>query len=353
MKKILICAYDLDLGGIEKSLINLLKNIASKYDITLLLQHYQGEFIKDIPRNVHIINYDLSEEKNVLIRKIKNCLKLFKFIILNKNKYDYAICYATYDYVSSIITRSICKNSILWIHSNYLHLYHYDIEKFNEFFDKRHVEQFKKLVFVSNEAKEDFLKIYSSLVDKSVVINNFIDSKEIIEKAKEKLKNKSKNKPIVYVGRLEEKSKGLYLLFEVAKELKENTFWLIGDGPDKDNYQRYLKQNKINNVKLLGKSKNPYKYLKEAKLVILTSKYEGFPVVILEALVLNKKVLSTINVSSNNFKLDNYIYLTKRDRETMIKDVIKVIESNSKEKFDYQKFNQDNLDLIFKLLGEE
>lgn len=353
MKKILICAYDLGLGGIEKSLINLLKQISFKYDITLLLQHQRGDYLKDIPKNVNIINYNLSENKNIIFKKIKNRLKLIDFILKHKNKYNVSICYTTYDYPSSIITRHICKNNFLWIHSNYNHLFQNDLKKVKNFFNKRKIFNFKKLVFVSNEAKNDFVTIYPQLKNKSVVINNLIDGNEILEKSKEKILEKPKNKLITFVGRLEEESKGLFLLFDVAKELKENTFWIIGDGPDKIKYEDYLKQKNINNVKLLGKKENPYSYIKKSDLVILPSKYEGFPVVIIESLVLNKKILSTINVSANNFKLDNYIYLTTRNKTKIIKDILYAINSNPKKKFDYKEFNQENLNLIHKLIEED
>lgn len=353
LKKILICAYDLDLGGIEKSLINLLKQLSLKYKITLLLQHKRGIFLNEVPQDINIIDYNLSENKNIIIRKIINRLKLMKFIFKYKNQFDTSICYATYDYPSSIICRNLCKKSILWVHTNYKNLFKNDLQKFTNFFNKRKVCKFQKIVFVSNEAEEDFLKIYPNLEDKSIVINNLIDGEEILRKSKDKINDKSNNKIITFVGRLEEESKGLYLLFDVAKELKEKVFWIVGDGPDKNNYEKYLKNNNIYNVNLLGKKNNPYPYINASDLIILPSKYEGFPVVVLESLILNKKILSNIKVSSNNFRLEDYIYLTKRSKNIIIKDILKVLDSGIKEKFDYINFNNENLNLICSVLEEK
>lgn len=352
MKKILICAYDLNIGGIEKSLINLLKEISPKYNIILLLQHKRGVFLNDIPKNVEIIDYNLSQHKKPIIRKIINRFKLLTFIIKNKSKYDTSICYTTYDYVSSIITRHTAKHKIIWIHTNYLKLFKNDKQKFRDFFNKRKIKEFDKLILVSNEAKNDFDNIYSYLNKKTMVINNLIDGKEIIEKSKDKIKEKYNN-TITFVGRLEEDSKGLLLLFDVAKELKDFIFLIIGDGPDKLKYTNYIRNNKITNIKLLGKQNNPYPYVKQSDLIILPSKYEGFPVVALESLVLNKKFLTTINVSSNNFILSNYTYLTKRDKKIMKEDIIKTLNTSYKEKFDYNKFNKENLKLINEQLEDE
>ena len=58
MKKILISSYDLNYGGIETSLINLLKNIdLNKYKVTLVLEHNSGVYLKAIPKKVNIKEY--------------------------------------------------------------------------------------------------------------------------------------------------------------------------------------------------------------------------------------------------------------------------------------------------------
>ena len=97
MKKILITGYNLDIGGIETSLINLLKNFdTKKYDITLVLEKKEGIFLNQIPSNVKVIDYNLSYSKNIIYRKIRNRLKLILWKIKHKNKYDYSICFATH-----------------------------------------------------------------------------------------------------------------------------------------------------------------------------------------------------------------------------------------------------------------
>ncbi len=350
MKKIMITAYDLEIGGIEKSLINLLKNISNKFEITLVLQHEKGSFLNDVPKNVKIINYNLSVNKNIIFRKITNRLKLIKFIANNKNKFDTTICFATYDYTSSIITRKLSKKSILWVHTNYLNLFSNNIEKFKSFFNKRKINKFNKIVLVSNEAKKDFVNVYPALKEKSIVINNLIDQEEIIAKSNLKKIKRPKSPLITYVGRLEEDSKGLLMLFDVAKELPAIEFWIIGDGPDKLRYENYISENKIFNAKLLDNKDNPYPYIKNTDLLILPSKYEGFPVVILEGLALNQRILSTITVSANSFDLKDYIYITKRNKTDLKNDILKYLNYNNPKKFNAEEFNKDNLELILQLL---
>lgn len=351
MKKIMIFSNDLRIGGIEKSLINLIANLSDQFYITLVLQQATGLLIKDIPSSVKVINYKLSTKRCKILRKITNRLKLINFIYRNKNKYDSTICYATYDYTSSILSRRIATNNILWVHSNYMKLFSGNTKKFKSFFNKRKIKKFKKIVFVSNESKKDFIKVYPSLSLNSIVINNFINSKEIKLKASSEKIKKPVGSLVTFVGRLEEDSKGLLLLFDVAKKLAMIEFWIVGDGPDKERYQTYIKNNKINNVKLLGEKSNPYPYIKNTDLLILPSIYEGFPVVILEALVLNKKVLSTISVSANEFDLKDYIYISSRNIHSLKEDIVKCIGSGNKKSFIVEDFNTKNLQLLLQILG--
>ena len=71
-------------------------------------------------------------------------------------------------------------------------MYKNDIKKTKNFFNKLKTNKFKHIVFVSDEAKNNFTKIYPNLKEKTIVINNLINYKEIEEKmvTKEKLFNK-------------------------------------------------------------------------------------------------------------------------------------------------------------------
>ncbi|MBQ1385091.1 MAG: hypothetical protein IIY74_06820 [Firmicutes bacterium] len=74
MKKILISAYSMQIGGIETALVNLLKYLAKdeRNDITLVLDKNEGVFLDEIPDGIHIEeNYHPEEDGNTFIRKIK------------------------------------------------------------------------------------------------------------------------------------------------------------------------------------------------------------------------------------------------------------------------------------------
>ena len=107
MKKILFAAYSLDLGGIETALVTLINYLAKKkYDITLVLEKKEGIFLDTIDKNIKIIEYSPSYNKNKILAKIKNALNRLKFILKYKNKFDCDISFATYSLSSSFVART-------------------------------------------------------------------------------------------------------------------------------------------------------------------------------------------------------------------------------------------------------
>ena len=157
MKKILFSAYSLDVGGIETALVTLLKYLVKEYEITLVLEKKQGIFLKDLPKEIKIITYSPSTIKFMPIRKVINLFKQLKFKIRYKNKFDFAADFATYSMPASFTARVASKNNAIWIHNNYMNFYDNDIIKYRKFFKSLKIENFKKIVFVSDLDKKVFI----------------------------------------------------------------------------------------------------------------------------------------------------------------------------------------------------
>ena len=359
-KKILFTAYNLDIGGIESALINMLKVFDyDKYDVTLLLEKYEGIFIDSIPKDVHVEVYKIYDDSNVILRKVKNRIKLCKWIIKNYHKYDFAGCFATYSIPGSILVRYASLNNALWVHSNYYYVYHENVKLVEQFFSQRSVDKFKKIVFVSNEARDSFNLIFPKLKSKTLVLNNILDYREIIKKSKEKvLEKKPAGKLFLFVGRLDEESKRLSRLFESFSKINDkNTFlWIVGDGPSKDEYLSLVKDLKIDQrIKFLGKKSNPYPYILMCDIVVLTSDYEGFPVICMESIILNKPFLSTVSISDKYINLSDYGFIVDKDPEKIYDIMNKFMngELSIKNKFIYSQYQKKLENDLFSLIEEE
>ena len=179
MKKILFSAYSLDVGGIETALVTLLKYLVNDYDITLVLEKKQGVFLEDLPKEIKVITYTPSSLKFKLIRKVINFVKQLSFKLKYKNKFDFSADFATYSMPASFVARTASKNNAVWIHNNYMNFYDNDINQYRKFFKSLKVQEFKKIVFVSNLDKKVFIAQFPELTKSTYVCNNLIDYKKI------------------------------------------------------------------------------------------------------------------------------------------------------------------------------
>ena len=356
-KKLLFTAYSLNLGGIETALINLVNRInLDKYKIEILLERKEGIFLDKVKKEITVNEFKVYDNKNAIIRKILNLSKRLLFIITNYKVYDFSCCYATYSFSGNKLAKIASDNNSIYIHSNYEFLYSTK-ERFCNFFDTRGIKKYKHIIFVSNEAKEVFFKYYPELKEKCLVFNNFINVQEIKAKSKEKViedKN-TKKKLFVFIGRLDDSSKKLTRAINVIKNLKNVEFWIIGDGPDKKMYEKEVAKEKLEKrIKFLGAKKNPYPYIQKADYIILTSDYEGFPVTYLEAITLNKPIITTIDVSDDKINIGkDYATIISKEEMKMVKEIEKELNNPRKrKKIDIEKLQINRMEQLEKIFDE-
>lgn len=101
---------------------------------------------------------------------------------------------------------------------------------------------------------------------------------------------------VVTIGRLQKMKdhESLIKAFKLVKKKVDCRLMIIGEGEEMENLKSMVDNLELGeSVRLVGGLENPYPYLREADLFVLTSKYEGFGNVLVEALSLGKKVVST------------------------------------------------------------
>lgn len=359
-KKLIFFAHNLCIGGIEIALLELLRRInLSKYEVTLVLEKKEGELLQQLPTGINIIEYRVSYNKNKILRKIKNGINRLMFTLIHKNKYDFSCSYATYSITGSKLSRICSKNSCLYIHSSYEYLYRKG--EYHSFFDQLQISKFKHIVFVSNEARYYFNKEYPLLTEKTLTLNNFINEDLILKKSKNEISELKKTTFLfVFVGRLTEESKQIIKLLGLMEFLKNNKMdvscWIIGDGKDRLMLEKLTIEKKLDNiVKFMGQKSNPYPYMKQADYIILTSAYEGFPVVYNEAIILQKKIITTMDVSDDYISIPNrFGYIISHDQTKMNDEVLKILKEDSLnvEKIDFKRMNSTKYLMLEKLFDD-
>ncbi len=150
----------------------------------------------------------------------------------------------------------------------------------------------KNLIFLNECYKNEFFRIYPYIKPKSVnIIPNPFDFELIYKKAGE---FDVKGDYIVAVGRLSKEKNYEYLIKAYKLSGIKEELWFIGEGEERKNLENLVKKlNLENKVKFLGWQKNPYPFIKNAKLLCMSSIFESFSNVIVESLVLNTPVVAT------------------------------------------------------------
>jgi len=352
MKKILFSAYSMEVGGIETALITLLKNIKDKYDITLVLEKKEGIFLSEVPENIKIITYKPSAFKIASIRKTINFIKQQLFKIKYKNKFDFSVSYATYSYSSSFVARTASKNSALWVHNDYLNFYNGEVEKYKDFFKKVRVENFKKIVFVSENDKKTFIKYFESQKDKCIKCNNLIDYNKIIQRSKEPatdLEERESTITFINLGRHIEAQKKLSRIISATKKLNQEGYifrvLFVGDGPDNKEYKKQAEG--VSNIEFLGAKKNPYPYLAKSDCLLMSSDYEGYPVVFVESMILGKPIITT-NVSDSMLDVKGkFGIVVEKSGDGVYLGMKEHLDKGfNTQKFDAEKYNEEILEKL-------
>ena len=180
------------------------------------------------------------------------------------------------------------------------------------------------VIFKAARMKEEFLKKIPK-IKKYCVINNPYNIQEIQTLAQEEIHdfNFNKNKKyIITVGRLSSEKRHRKLIEALEKLNKEIELIIIGEGELKEELQQIINKKKLQyRVHLLGKRKNPFKYINHSDIFVLSSEGEGFPNVLVEAMICNTPVISTDCISGPreilapnseiNFQLTEGIELAK------------------------------------------
>lgn len=310
-KKILIRIGSLRHGGAEKVLINFLKNLPEdKYEIDLLINLYTGMYIKEVPSWVNL-HYLLKGEMittnkpheipvkifRVLYQKMFLWFPwlLYRFVLKNK-KYDVEIGAIHGMYREILSSPQGNSKKIIWIQNDIFNLKEYTPEVIKQFF------KFDKILVISNKLKEEMQKVAEDTKQRQAVIQIFnpIDKNDTLRKANLQIDDYPFSNTIptfITIGTVYPQ-KGYDRLLDVHKKLIDeglkHQIIIIGDGFDFENI--YTKLNHLNlmeTVKMLGFRDNPYPYLKKADFYIMSSRHEGFPTIIAEALILNKPIVST------------------------------------------------------------
>ena len=279
MKKIsiLFILPDLETGGAERIVTTIANHLPrEKFEPKILLLRKVGGYLEFLKDDVEIID--------IKTPRIRHSLKPILQEI-RKRKPD--IVFSGFGEVNAYLALFIKffpKIKFIARETNVVskHVTRKEIRFFYNFYNN-----YNKIICQSDDMQNDLIENFRIKKEKLVKINNpvdfeFINEKLAISEKPETFKDDFKN--IVAIGNLSAR-KGFDNLLKVFSHLKDEKLLLhiLGDGRDKELLHQMKKDLGLENVIFHGQQKNPYQFLKFADLFILSSRYEGFPNVLLEA----------------------------------------------------------------------
>ncbi len=303
MTKLMIVIHSLRGGGAERVLINLLKGLdRSEFSINVVL--YERVFDYPLPDNVEVTILDIEASRNLfkLIRGF--VLKIIRLALLfRRNKPDTIFSLLSSTNVAVIIAKVLSRTKSKLIVSEHtypsVNLANEMYGGITRLFMKRCYPEADRIIAVSESIKQDLVLNFHFPETKIEVVCNPVDIEDIERLSKETVEHPwfyDKIPVIVSLGRLTKQKGYPYLLraFSLVKRHLSCRLVIIGDGEDKTKLLSLVRSLGVEReVELLGFQKNPFKYLARSSLFVLSSLYEGFPNVILEAMALGLPVIST------------------------------------------------------------
>ena len=314
MKKIAFFMHNFNGGGAEKVTLKTVEGLmAHGYDVTMIMRENIGELKNCIPDGIHIIDLKINN-KSKIIKNISNIKKLNK--VLKKEKFD--IVFGVTFNMSLILALSSFYDTtkLIAIMHNTISYEKHRFMRIRKIIMNLVSKKFKKIVFVSNGARKDYIDAMKIDESKTITIYNPVVSEEIIEKSLQKtncdwIDNKGDYKVIINIGRLtaQKNQKMLLKAIKIVSKKEKIRLIILGDGELKDELQNLAKKENINDiVKFWGFTNNPYAFLSKSDLFVLSSNYEGLPTVLIEALACGCKIVSTDCPTGPKEILDNGNY---------------------------------------------
>lgn len=284
-------------GGAERVIITLLRHLdRSKFSLALaVVDTSDAVYLKDVPEDVEFIDLRCSRVRYALLKIIG--------LIWRRSP---TVVFSTLGHLNLAlaIIRPLLPNKVRYVAretivvSELLRLY--SKPEWWRWAYRRFYQRFDTVICQSQNMYDDLVKNFSFPPRKAVIIHNPLDIERIHRLAQEPLgilgkKNSDAQINLVAAGRLSYQ-KGFDLLIEALALCCDPRLHLnlLGEGPLRKELEQLAQAKRLaTQVRFVGFQKNPYPFFARADVFVLSSRFEGFPNVVLEALACGTPVIAT------------------------------------------------------------
>ena len=286
-------------GGAERVAVTLLNHIdRSKFRLSLAVVNARGAvFSKEVPDDVEFLDLQVSRVRYALPRLIRLIWRMRPDVVFS--------ALGHLNLALSIIrpmlpsrTQYVARESIV---VSELHPA-YNFPRAWDWAYRTFYGRFDDVICQSEDMRNDLARNYNIPMQKLKLINNPVDIEKIARLASLPTGACYDCNPesedvirLVAAGRLVHQ-KGFDLLIEAIalSGLKQLRVTVLGDGPLRGALEELAKEKGVENqIRFIGFQENPYAFMARADAFVLSSRYEGFPNAVLEALACGTPVIAT------------------------------------------------------------
>jgi len=285
-------------GGAERVMVNLARGFSEQgYKVDLVLQRAEGPFLSEVPKKVQIVN----------LKAKRMALALFPLIsYLRRAKPRSLLSAMTHTNIIALLAKKFARvktRVVVSEHNTISITSHTSKALRNRFLPliAKHLYYWADaVVAVSKGVADDLSDFFKFPRERIQVIYNPVVTPELLEKAEEPLEHpwfRAGEPPVILgVGRLTKQKDFPTIIraFAIVRKEIPAKLVILGEGEERPKLEALVEKLGLKkDIALPGFVDNPYKYMKHAAVFVLSSRWEGFGNVLVEAMACGTPVVST------------------------------------------------------------
>ena len=297
-KNLAILILSLEGDGAERVVSILLRELKDDYNITLVLMKNIIDY--EIPKEIEVVLLDDEEDDSKALKFAKLPFLAYSYKELcKKYEIDISLSFMNRPNYINVLAKTYGNESVCIISERIAPSKEYESSSLKDSVSRYMIRNLypKADMIIPNSKgiEEDLIENFSIPTSLIQTIYNPVDLERI-----DSLKNEECSFPFDYftyinIGRLhpQKNHKALIEAFYYLNDL-DSRLIIIGEGELREELEEFIDNLDLRDrVFLIGRESNPFKYLKRADVFVLSSNYEGFPNVLLEALACETPIIST------------------------------------------------------------
>ena len=302
-------------GGAERAMLHLAQGFADRgLKTDLVLAEAEGDYLKQVPANVRLVN---------LKSKFPVVLSKTRALRLHLQREQPTVLFSALDIVSSALwakwsarvpTRVVmCIQT--YLSGQFQEHQPHTMGRLRPQLVRWLYPKSDDLVAASQGTAEDLAQITSLPIERIRVIYNPVVTPEVLEKSREPIDHSwflpGEPPVILGVGRLVGQKDFFTLInaFALVRRQRSARLMILGEGEQRPQLERLVRELNLEaDVSLPGFADNPYAYMANASVFVLSSKFEGFGNVVAEAMATGTPIVSTDCPSGPAEILDHGVY---------------------------------------------